>query len=371
MKKLIWGLAIVVVVAVFGGRAWYLHKQATAEKNVVKIGLLTSLTGNLANEGHGTLDAAKIAEKVINSSGKYDFEIKVLTQDSKFLSKDSVEGYNKLAADGVSAIVVFGDTPTTAVTQFVNTYKIPTFAIAGRKDLLDLSPYFVRMFIPNDIMTGYYGKYVAEKMGLKKIAVLQIKTVLGQDAANAFINNAKEVGATITAHETFKESATETRAQVLKLLDSKPDAIFVIGWGAGYVNAFNYAREMGFKGPILTDFNITSNIEPLKTKDNIFYVDTSFFEETDEYHYAQKYKESHNGQDSHSFYAFVYVAATMLPEAVKKKGFDREEIMKGLKEITHFNTPLGPMELKPNGDVIVPFVVKQLQSDGTAKIVKE
>ena len=371
MKKLIWGLLIVAVVAIFGGRALWLYQHHEKIENVVKIGLLTSLTGSLSNEGHGTLDAAKIAEDVINASGKYDFKVKVLVQDGKFLPKDSVEAYNKLAADGVSAVIVFGDTPTTAVTQFVNTYKIPTFAIAGRKDLLSLSPYFLRMFIPNDIMSGYYGKYAVEKMNLKKIAVLQIKTVLGKDAADAFINNAKAAGATITAHETFKENATETRAQVLKLIDSKPDAIFILGWNTGYVNAFNYAREMGFEGPILTDFNITSNIEPLKTKDNIFYVDTSFFEESDEYHYAQKYKESHNGQESHSFYAFVYIATTMLPEAVKNKGFDREEIMKGLKEMTHFNTPLGPMEMKPNGDVIVPFVVKQLQPDGTAKVVKE
>ena len=40
MKKRIWTLVILVVVAVFGGRAWYLHKQATAEKDVVKTGAL-------------------------------------------------------------------------------------------------------------------------------------------------------------------------------------------------------------------------------------------------------------------------------------------------------------------------------------------
>ena len=38
MKKVIIGVVIVALIALFGGRAWYLHKQAKDEKDVVKIG---------------------------------------------------------------------------------------------------------------------------------------------------------------------------------------------------------------------------------------------------------------------------------------------------------------------------------------------
>ena len=45
MRKLIWGLVIVAVVAVFGGRAWYLHKQAEQNKDAIKIGVVVPLSG--------------------------------------------------------------------------------------------------------------------------------------------------------------------------------------------------------------------------------------------------------------------------------------------------------------------------------------
>ena len=67
MKKLIWGLVIVAVVAVFGGRAWYLHKQAEQNKDAIKIGVVVPLSGfdeNMTNRIVTTLRAASLSPKV-------------------------------------------------------------------------------------------------------------------------------------------------------------------------------------------------------------------------------------------------------------------------------------------------------------------
>ncbi len=59
MKKLIWGLVIVAVVAVFGGRAWWLYQHRETDTNVVKIGVLTDLSGFSSGTGHDTLVGIK------------------------------------------------------------------------------------------------------------------------------------------------------------------------------------------------------------------------------------------------------------------------------------------------------------------------
>ena len=54
MKKLILGLVILVVVAIFGGRAWYLHKQQQVEKTdtrIIKIGAILPLTSGMSKTG--------------------------------------------------------------------------------------------------------------------------------------------------------------------------------------------------------------------------------------------------------------------------------------------------------------------------------
>ena len=50
MKKLIWTLVILVVVGVFGGRAWYLYQYRETSDNVVKVYHDTDAIDDLKNE---------------------------------------------------------------------------------------------------------------------------------------------------------------------------------------------------------------------------------------------------------------------------------------------------------------------------------
>ena len=65
-KKLIWTLVILVVVGVFGGRAWYLYTQKQTEntnEKIIKIGAILPLTSIIAHEGQTTLESLKIVQK--------------------------------------------------------------------------------------------------------------------------------------------------------------------------------------------------------------------------------------------------------------------------------------------------------------------
>ena len=106
MKKLIWTLVIVAVVAVFGGRAWYLHKQSTSELDVVKIGVLLPLTGPVARDGEDVLKGLKISEKDINENPKYNRKLKLVVEDNKFTPQGALSAYYKIG--DVSAFIIGG-----------------------------------------------------------------------------------------------------------------------------------------------------------------------------------------------------------------------------------------------------------------------
>ena len=293
MKKLIIGICVVALIALFAGRAWYLYTQKQTEKidRVVKMGLILPMSGGSFDFiGPWSFDSAKIAEEVLNASGLYDFKIKIVLQDGKLAPKASIDAFNKLVAENVKAVLVMGDTPTHAVAQFTKDAKMPTFSISGMENLQDLSPYFFQMSIKNAYFMPKLAEYATKVKKIRKVAILHIKIPVALKTVEAFIQSVTQNGASVTAVESFSETATEARTQILKLLDTKPDALFIFGWNTAYVNAINYAREMGFAGPILTDLNVGSLLKMIKKKDNIFYATTTFFDSTDKYGYVQKFK---------------------------------------------------------------------------------
>ena len=373
MKKIIIGLCVIVVVAVFGGRALYLHEQSVREKDVVKIGALLPMSGGSVDFiGPWSFDSLKIAEEAINSSGLYDFKIKVVLQDGKSTPKATVDAFNKLVAEKVNAVLILGDTPTYSIAQFTKDAKMPTLAEAGMENLYDLSNYFFRLTIRNTDMMPDLAKYATQDMGIKNIAVLHVKVPLAVDTTKEFIRVATENGAKITATESFSENATEARVQVLKLLDTKPDALFIFGWNTAYVDAINYTRQMGFKGPIFTDMNIGTAIQAVKEKQNIFYVSPTFIDKMDKYGYVKKFKEKHNGNEPNVFNTFAYIGVLLMSDVMAStENPTSDMIMQKLKSIQTMETPLGLLQFKQNGDVVVPFIIKEIMSDGTVKIVKE
>ena len=87
MRKLIWTLVILVIVGVFGGRAWYLYQNREIRDNVVKIGVLLPLSGPVARDGQDCLTGIKAAEQNINQNPSNHFKIKLMIEDTKYTEK--------------------------------------------------------------------------------------------------------------------------------------------------------------------------------------------------------------------------------------------------------------------------------------------
>ena len=371
IKKLIISICIVALIALFGGRAWYLYTQKQAENQsdvpTIKIGALLPLTSNVAKTANEALESLKIAERHINNNPTYPFKVKLIVEDGKHQAKASLAAFHKLMSQKVDVLIVFSDIPARAIAQFIEDNKMQTLVIGTGK----YNSYMFNVPVSNATLAYTYGKYVVDKMNLKRIAVIQTDDLVAKETVNDFVRGVQEKGGEITSIEKFKNGALETKTQVLKTLDKNPDAVFVYAFGNdAFPSTINYLREMKYDKPILSLFVITEIIPYLKDKNNLYFLDLALQDGNDPKSYSAAFRQKFKAEPN-MIAAFHYIAAHMIAEVANKVGTnDAEAFMKEVKTMSSFETPYGQMQIIDE-KTYLPMFAKKILPDGTIEVVEE
>ena len=107
-------IAILAIFGIFKGR----H-----EDDVIRIGVLSFLTGNFAEMGVDLVDGAQLAVEALNKSGWMLENIKraeLIVEDGKVEPKTTVAGFRKLLLSNPLCAIVAGDTPVPAAAPLIN-----------------------------------------------------------------------------------------------------------------------------------------------------------------------------------------------------------------------------------------------------------
>ena len=369
-KKLIWGLVIVAVVAVFGGRAWYLHKQATTEKNVVKIGALLPTSGFLMGEGQKIVNALNMLTEKMNATRKV--KVKFEFEDDKFTAKDSISAYRKLQSQGIDLYFVFGDLPGKAILSLAEEQKVPLFAIAESTELNN-SPVVVNISPSGHHWMDGISSFVNETLKPQNVVIIFQKDIAHLETTKLLQESFKKT-VPVVNQEQFDANAMEVRSIVSKALNYKPDVVIVTGFGSAYVAILNTLREQGFTGPIVSDVNVSTIKQNIaKTPYPLYWVDTLFDDnsgipEMDEF--LTEYK-TRFGEMPSTFTMMGYVGAQALINAIQTAEYKPMDIFDNIQQTKDLKTVLGPLTIDKSKWMKLPIVIKQLQPDGTAKVIKE
>ena len=129
MKKIIWTIIILAVIAgavLFFG---YKNSNDATEGHFIKIGALLPLSGNAANYGEGSREGIEIAKDDLKS--KYlNLNIQVVYEDSFYDPKRAVDGYRKLKdINDISAILTGGSQISSAVKNLSDKDNVLQMAI--------------------------------------------------------------------------------------------------------------------------------------------------------------------------------------------------------------------------------------------------
>nr|WP_261540220.1 branched-chain amino acid ABC transporter substrate-binding protein [Burkholderia multivorans] len=231
---------------------------ADATPNVVLIGHAAPLTGQLANMGKDSENAARLAVDEINSQhptiGGKPVLFRLDSQDDAADPRTGTQVAQKLVDDGVVAVV--GD---------INSgVSIPASRIYSEAQVVQISqgstnPAYTQQgykttfrVVATDALQGpALARYAQGSLHANHIAVIDDSTAYGQGLADEFVRAAKANGATIIAREATNDKATDFRAILTKIKGLKPDVIMYGGSDATAGPLVKQAANLGITATVL------------------------------------------------------------------------------------------------------------------------
>jgi len=239
-SKIILGIVVVIIII---GLIFVFGKEKRTEKEVIKIGAILPLSGSAASAGEGVLNGIKLA---INES-YYSKNILLVVEDSKNDPTEGLKAFNKLIElDKIDFLIGQVSSIGLALKDKVNEKKIPTMWIASHPDLLkDNSFMFRSLPVSEDYIIRLIE--IMEKERIDKIGVMYINDDYGASLRNSLSSNFKGI---ITTEQAYDKTGRDFRTEVTKLLATKPEGVFVAGYGSATGIVIKQLREMGFEGPV-------------------------------------------------------------------------------------------------------------------------
>lgn len=199
-------------------------------KDTIKIGRILPLTGPAASYGQSEKKGTLLALEEINQSnflGKYKLEI--LFEDDECNVRNGVNVMKKFVEINKFPIVVGATCSgvTMALAPLANENRVVLLSpLSSLSDITYAGPYVFRI-MPSD---AFQSKKIAEwiiEEGYKRIAMLSITNAWGVGVSEEFLKEYTKLGGEIIIHEHCKEGDTDFRTQLLKIRNSRPEALFI------------------------------------------------------------------------------------------------------------------------------------------------
>jgi branched-chain amino acid transport system substrate-binding protein len=330
--------------------------DGSSEKETVKVGVLASLTGALESYGKQTqrgfeLGLEYATDGTMEVAGK---KIEVVFEDTETKPEVAVQKATKLLEEDEVDFLVGSSSSgdTLAVLPLAEEYEkimIVEPAVADSITGSEFNPYIFRT-ARNSSQDAVAGAAAIAKDGVK-IATFAPDYSFGRDGVAAFKTAAEELGAEIVHEEYADPAATDFTSNIQKVIEAKPDYLFVIWAGAN--SPWNQIADMKLqeKGIKIStgapDIAALSAMEPLVGMEgfSVYYHELPDNEIND--WLVEEHKKKYDGEVPDLFTPGGMSAAISIVEAIKKAEGDLNpdkliETMEGMS----FETPKGKMTFR-------------------------
>ncbi|XQY92437.1 substrate-binding domain-containing protein [Metabacillus sp. HB246100] len=369
-----------------------------SEQETVKIGVLASLTGALESYGLQTKQGFELGldyatDGTMEVAGK---KIEVVFEDTETKPEVAVQKATKLLEEDEVDFLVGSSSSgdTLAVLPLAEEYEkimVVEPAVADSITGSEFNPFVFRT-ARNSSQDAIAGAAAIAGDGVK-IATLAPDYSFGIDGVTAFKEAAEKLGADIVLEEYADPAATDFTANIQKIIESKPDYLFVIWAGAN--SPWNQISDMKLqeKGIKIStgapDIAALATMEPLIGMEgfSVYYHGLPTNDIND--WLVKEHQARYDGTIPDLFTPGGMSAAISIVEALKKSEGDTDgnaliDVMEGMS----FETPKGTMtfraedhqalqtmyaiklEKQDGVDYPVPVLVRELAPEETAPPVR-
>jgi len=357
MKKRTLALMLVCVMlaAVFAGCSGETKSPGTSGGNdtpsgpdtvtgdVINIGGLAPLTGDVSLYGINVNNGVKIAVEEVNAAGGIlGKQINYIVYDEKGDATEAVNAYNKLVSND-KIVALIGDvtsTPSLAVAQQAVQDNMPMITASSTAEAITaVGPNVFRACFIDPFQGELMASYAFNRLGAKKAAILyDTSSDYSVGLKDSFVAEAGRLGMEIVANEGYASGDIDFKTQLTKIASAGADVLFLPEYYEDIALIAPQAREVGFAGTLLGADGWDSVIESMDAG-NLPSIEGSYFcahaslKSTDPafVSFVEKYQQKY-GQMPNMFAALGYDAAMIMFDAIERAGStDSAAIIEALK----------------------------------------
>ena len=328
----------------------------------IAIGAVHPITGRLGLDNPPLGQGFELAVTEINNSQLSDVKIKLIVEDGQSTVEGAVEAFNKLIhQDGVSAIL---GPATSMQAQAV-------FPIAQQNGVVAISPTsaarglsaigdsIFRTSLTTDVLIPSGVRITQEKLGYQKVATIYDEIDLFSIDSDAAVREAlTDNGVEILTTETIQTGETDFSAQLTRIKESNPDAIFISAPVIETPEILIQGRQLGIptEVPFLITLTLASSqIAPASDAAEGAITFTTWISTANtpgNQAFVQNYRAAY-GIEPDVWAAQSYASVYILAEAISNaQSTDSTAIRDALANITDLDTILGKFSFNAVGDAV-------------------
>ena len=330
----------------------------------ISIGVVLPQTGHLGpgEFGPGALvmeNGFNMALEEINNSQLSDVRLKFIIEDDRSTVEGAVEAFNKLThQDKVPVILgVWTSHVARSVFPIAQENGVVAFSpVVVASDLTAIGDFIFRASHPTDVLIPGGVKVTQEKLGYQRVATIA-DTVdhASRDSNAVFKKTFVDNGIEVVASETFASGDTDFSAQLTRIKESNPEAIFVSAQQIEVIEILTQGRQLGIPPeiPFISTVLSVDEIQSAGDAAEGAITFTSWVSTADtpgNQAFVQNYTTKYGMEPSvwaAQPYAAVYILAKAISDA---QSTDSTAIRDALANITDFDTILGKFSFNTVGD---------------------
>ena len=256
--KLMACFAAFAVVCLLGGCKPASEKDKTPATGqgsaAIQLGAVFPLTGDIASYGIAAKKGIDLAVDEINSRGGVNGrKIQVIYEDDQGQATEAVAAIQKLVSVDKVPVVMgsAASSVTLAMCPIANREKVILISpISSSSDLTKQGgPFFFRV-CPSDVVQAKMMAEWFKEDGRSTAGTIFVNNSWGQGLKSEFVADFEASGGKVTAIEACKEGDQDLRAQLSKVKDANPDAIYAITYGREGGALLRQAKELAVDKPI-------------------------------------------------------------------------------------------------------------------------